>query len=132
MNVQDAGLAQPEADRGTDRLLMDRGSLFQERTDAVAAAAARDADDVDLKARFPKATFDAAREHKLLGMLIPVTFGGLGGSVHDVTEVCYTLGRACASNAMLFPMHQTKVARLGRHGSGSDYPRQVIHRVAAE
>ncbi len=48
MNVQDARLAQPAAAKGADRLVMDRGSPLLERTDAVASAAARDADDVDL------------------------------------------------------------------------------------
>jgi len=131
MNVQDASLVQPAADNGTDRLLMDRGSLIK-RTEAVATAAAAEAEDVDLRARFPKATFDAAREQKLLGMLIPVAFGGFGASVDEVSEVCYTLGRACASSAMIFAMHQTKVACLVRHGIGSAYHEQFMRRVAAE
>ncbi|HLG80980.1 MAG TPA: acyl-CoA dehydrogenase family protein [Bradyrhizobium sp.] len=111
---------------------MDRGSLFLERIAAVAAAAAANADDVDLAARFPKATFDAAREQKLLGMLIPVAFGGFGASIPDVAEICYTLGRACASSAMIFAMHQTKVACLVRHGIGSEYHEDLMRRVAVE
>src|SRR6201981_3701655 len=133
MNVQDARLdvrlEQPAADTGIDRLLMDRSSLFLERT---AAAAAAEADDVDRDARFPKAAFDAAREEKLLGMLIPVAFGGFGASIHDVTEACYTLGRACASSAMIFAMHQTKVACLVRHGIGSSYHEALMRRAASE
>ncbi len=130
MNVQDAGLRQPAADN--DHLLIDRGSLFLKRTEAVATAAAAEAEDVDLRARFPKASFDAAREQKLLGLLIPTAFGGFGASIPDVAEICYTLGRACASSAMIFAMHQTKVACLVRHGTGSEYHEQFMRRVAAE
>jgi acyl-CoA dehydrogenase len=133
MNVQDARFEQPAAaDKGIDRLVLDRSSLFLKRTAAVAAAAAAEADDVDLNARFPKAAIDAAREQKLLGMQIPVAFGGFGASIPDVAEICYTLGRACASSAMIFAMHQTKVACLVRHGTGSDYHEALMRRVAAE
>jgi acyl-CoA dehydrogenase len=65
-------------------------------------------------------------------MQIPVEFGGFGATIHDVTEVCYTLGRACASTAMIFAMHQTKVACLIRHGTGSDWHEALMRRVASE
>jgi acyl-CoA dehydrogenase len=132
MNIRDAKFEQPAADKGVDRLPTDRGSLFLQRAAAVAVTAAVDAEDVDREARFPKAAIDAAREQKLLGMLIPVAFGGFGASIPDVTEVCYALGRACASSAMIFAMHQTKVACLVRHGADSDYHRALMRRVAAE
>ncbi len=67
---------------------------------------------------------------KLLGIQIPLAFGGDGASILDVTEMCYTLGRACASTAMIFAMHQTKVACLVRHGTGSDWHEKLMRRVA--
>jgi len=132
MNVRETTLPNPAAGDTTEGLLLDRGSLFQQRTTAVATAAAAEAEEVDLKARFPKAAIDAARAQKLLGMQIPVEFGGFGATVHDVTEVCYTLGRACASTAMIFAMHQTKVACLIRHGIGSHWHEALMRRVASE
>ncbi|MGE5159469.1 MAG: acyl-CoA dehydrogenase family protein [Gemmatimonas sp.] len=129
MNVQQASFDKPAP--SDHQLLIDRGSLFLQRTAAVAAAAAAEAEEVDRDARFPKAAIDAAREQKLLGMLVPVEFGGFGASIHDVTEACYTLGRACASAAMIFAMHQTKVACLVRHGRGSPYHEDLMRRVAA-
>ncbi len=132
MNVQETTLRNPAAGDTTAGLLLDRGSLFHQRTTAVATAAAVEAEEVDLKARFPKAAIDAARAQKLLGMQIPVEFGGFGATVHDVTEVCYTLGRACASTAMIFAMHQTKVACLVRHGTGSRWHEALMRRVASE
>jgi acyl-CoA dehydrogenase len=132
MNVQETPLRNPATGDTTAGLLLDRGSLFLRRTTAVATAAAVEAEEVDLKARFPKAAIDAARAEKLLGMQIPVEFGGFGATIHDVTEVCYTLGRACASTAMIFAMHQTKVACLIRHGTGSDWHEALMRRVASE
>ena len=132
MNVRETTLPNPAAGDTTAGLLLDRGSLFHQRTTAVATAATVEAEEVDLKARFPKAAIDAARAQKLLGMQIPVEFGGFGATVHDLTEVCYTLGRACASTAMIFAMHQTKVACLIRHGTGSDWHEALMRRVASE
>src|SRR6201995_848951 len=129
MNVQEAGLRITD-ERG--EALLNRGPSFQERTAAVAAAAAADAEEVDAKARFPKAALDAARERKLLGAQIPVEFCGFGASIFDITEMCYTLGRACSSAAMIFAMHQTKVACLVRHGTGSKYHEALMRRVASE
>jgi len=130
MNVQEASIRS----RGetSEPVLIDHGLSFAERTSTVAAAAAAEAEEVDLKGCFPKAAIDAARARKLLGAQIPVEFGGFGASIHDVTEMCYTLGRACSSAAMIFAMHQTKVACLVRHGGGSAYHEKLMRRVASE
>jgi acyl-CoA dehydrogenase len=126
MNVQETSLRVPSG------VLLDRGFSFEDRVVAVAKVAAADAEDVDRQARFPKAAIDAARERKLLGAQIPVEFGGFGASMFDLTEMCYTLGRACSSAAMIFAMHQTKVACLVRHGRGSRYHETLMRRVAGE
>jgi acyl-CoA dehydrogenase len=110
---------------------IDRDS-FLPRTAAVAAVAAAEAVDVDRQARFPQAAIDAARAQKLLGAQIPQAFGGDGASMSDITDMCYTLGRACSSTAMIFAMHQTKVACLVRHGTGSDWHESLMRRVATE
>ncbi|HTO66862.1 MAG TPA: acyl-CoA dehydrogenase family protein [Bradyrhizobium sp.] len=132
MTINQANLHDAPSLATTEPLLIDRGALFLQRTAVVAAAAAADADDVDRRARFPKAAIDAARREKLLGMQIPQAFGGHGASIHDVTEVCYALGRACASTAMIFAMHQTKVACLVRHGRGNPWIETLMRRVATE
>jgi acyl-CoA dehydrogenase len=103
-----------------------------QRTAKVAAVAAADAEEVDRAASFPKAAIDAARTHQLLGVQIPREFGGEGGTIFDVTDMCYALGRACASTAMIVAMHQTKVACLVRHGRGSGWHEALMRRLAAE
>ncbi|SEO28806.1 acyl-CoA dehydrogenase [Rhodopseudomonas pseudopalustris] len=105
---------------------------LSQRVAQVAAIASADADSVDKESRFPRAALDAARQHGLLGAQIPVEFGGEGASIYDITEMCYALGRACASTAMIVAMHQTKVACLVRHGRGSAWHEQLMRRIAGE
>ena len=131
MNVQDTRLRSVAAEKTSEPFLIDRSS-FPQRTAAVATAAAAEAEAVDRDARFPQAAIDAARQQKLLGIQIPQQFGGDGASMSDITDMCYTLGRACASSAMIFAMHQTKVACLVRHGTGSDWHEMLMRRVASE
>jgi acyl-CoA dehydrogenase len=132
MNIQDPALRASSATDPGERLFLDGNGAFAQRTAAVAAVAAAEADDVDRNARFPKAAIDATRQQKLLGAQIPVQFGGYGASIAELTDMCYALGRACSSTAMIFAMHQTKVACLVRHGTGSPWHEKLMRRVAAE
>jgi acyl-CoA dehydrogenase len=132
MNIQQTIRSDRAANPHTEQLLLDRESSLQQRAANVAAVAAKDAANVDREARFPTSGIDATREQKLLGMQIPTTFGGPGASIFDVTDACYTLGRACSSTAMIFAMHQTKVACLVRHGTGSAWHENLMRRVASE
>ncbi len=109
MNVQEARFRNAAAEKTSEQFFLDRSS-FLERTASVAAAAAAEAEEVDRDARFPRAAIDAARQRRLLGIQIPQQFGGDGATIFDITDMCYALGRACASTAMIFAMHQTKVA----------------------
>jgi acyl-CoA dehydrogenase len=118
-------------ERGRTPFSLDRSSLRQ-RAAAVAAAAATEAEAVDHEARFPRKAVDAARKERLLGAQIPVEFGGDGASISEIADMCYALGRGCASAGMVFAMHQTKVACLVRHGIGSDWHERLLRRVAAE
>lgn len=108
------------------------GFSFQQRTANVAEVAAAEAEAVDREARFPRKAIDAARKERLLGAQIPIEFGGGGASISEVADMCYALGRACASVGMIFAMHQTKVACLVRHGAGSGWHESLMRRVAAE
>jgi len=98
----------------------------------VAAAAAEHAVEVDRDARFPHETFVAARQHRLLSMLVPVELGGDGASVSDVVDICYMLGASCASSAMIFAMHQIQVVILLRHARSSPWHEQLLRRLSDE
>jgi acyl-CoA dehydrogenase len=131
MNMQEARFRNAAVESASEQFLLDRSSFLQ-RTATVAAAAAAEAEEVDRHARFPQAAIDAARAQKLLGIQIPQAFGGDGAPMSDIADMCYTLGRACASTAMIFAMHQTKVACLVRHGAGSKWHEALMRRVASK
>jgi acyl-CoA dehydrogenase len=102
------------------------------RAEVATAAAAENADAVDRDARFPAETFAAARAQRLLGMMVPADLGGDGASVSNVVDVCYMLGKACASSAMIFAMHQIMVAILVRHARTSAWHQKLLQRLAVE
>jgi acyl-CoA dehydrogenase len=99
------------------------------RAQAVRAVAAAHAGEVDCAARFPVEAIEAAREQRLMGLMVPKAFGGEGASVGEIAEVCYTLGRGCASTAMIFAMHQVKVACVIRHGLSGDWHAAFIQKL---
>jgi acyl-CoA dehydrogenase len=103
-----------------------------ERVDRVTMVAAAHAVPVDRDARFPTEAIDAARAEHLLGVMVPVELGGKGASVTEVADICYRLGRACSSTAMIYAMHQTKVACIVRHGRASAWHRELMRRISGE
>lgn len=87
-----------------------------ELTDRVGAVAAEHLEQTDHDAAFPVEALDEMRRTGLLGLLVPVEYGGLGGGVHDMVEVSTALGRTDLSVAMIFAMHCQQVAAVVRYG----------------
>ncbi|MDP4022647.1 acyl-CoA dehydrogenase family protein [Methylobacterium sp. NEAU 140] len=102
------------------------------RSAAAAAIAAAHAEAVDRDARFPVEAVAALRSQRLLGAAVPIELGGEGAGMRALAETSYALGRACASSAMIFAMHQTKVACLTRHGRGEPWREGLMRRIADE
>jgi acyl-CoA dehydrogenase len=102
------------------------------RIEKVAAVAAAHAVAVDRASCFPHEAIAAARAERLLSVAVPRELGGEGWGAADVVDVCYALGKACASTAMIYAMHQTKVACLVRHGRGSAWHQLLLRRLCAE
>jgi acyl-CoA dehydrogenase len=117
---------------GIPTLCVSGAQNLKSRAEIVAAAAAEHGDAVDRDARFPSEAFAAARAQRLLGVMAPVELGGEGASVSDAVDVCYMLGKSCASSAMIFAMHQIMVAILVRHARHSAWHRQLLQRLTAE
>lgn len=102
------------------------------RAERVAAIAARHAGTVDAESRFPAEAIAASRAERLLGAAVPREFGGEGASMSEIVDVCYKLGRACASTAVIYAMHQVAVACLSRHGRGDPWHQSLLRRLAGE
>lgn len=97
-----------------------------------AEIAARHADEVDLRARFPAEAVAGLRDRKLLGILVPAGEGGAGAGIADVVSICHELGQYCASTAMIYAMHQIQVACVARHAGDNPWQRAFLRRLADE
>lgn len=102
-----------------------------DRWSSAAAVAARYADAVDRDARFPRESFQALKDARLLSMFIPREFGGGEATISEVAELCSMLGQHCASTAMVFAMHQIKVSSLVSHGGG-EWHRSFLRQICDE
>ncbi len=123
MNVRTAAVLDIQKDVHADLLT---------RAERVAAVAAVHAAAVDRDSRFPDEAMAAARAERLLGIAVPRELGGDAAGIADIADVCYALGRACASTAMIYAMHQTKVACLIRHGRASAWYQLLLRRLCNE
>jgi acyl-CoA dehydrogenase len=136
MTICEPGLAEPPNCRPNldDRSIGigSRSEDLKARADAVVAVAAENVASVDRDARFPEEAIAEARTQRLLGIMAPSALGGEGASLSDVVNICYVLGRACASTAMIYAMHQIMVACLVRHRRNNAWHEHLLRRLCAE
>ncbi len=109
-----------------------KSSPFVQSAHKIAAIANTHAAQVDRASRFPHEAMAAVREHKLLGAMVPTTFGGSGASVRDIVEVCFILGQTCASTAMIFAMHHVKAACIIGHYGESPWHMAFMRRMVTD
>jgi acyl-CoA dehydrogenase len=64
--------------------------------------------------------------------MVPQALGGEGASVSEIAEICYSLGGACASTAMIYAMHQIKTACVVRHSDDSPWHQDFLRRAARD
>jgi acyl-CoA dehydrogenase len=105
---------------------------FTRRAAEAAVVAAKHAVAVDAEARFPAESFAAIKAQHLLGIMVPTALGGEGATISQVGDVCYQLGQACASTAMIFAMHQIKTACLLRHKCDNRTLETLLRRLCTE
>ena len=102
------------------------------RARAVATIAANNAVEVDNASRFPAEAAAALKEQRLLGIMVSRDLGGEGAGISEVADICYLLGQACSSTAMIYAMHQIKVACVTRHMGTNAVLANMMRRLCAE
>ena len=110
----------------------DQTASLRSRAEAVSAVAANHAESVDRDAVFPIEAIAEAKRQRLFSAMIPVALGGDGASLSDLAEICYILGQACASTAMIVAMHTAALACVIRHGDAKPWHRDLLRRAADE
>jgi len=77
------------------------------------------ADEVDRSRSFPRKNIKELGQAGLLGLTVPVEFGGAGGNIGDAAQALEALGQACASTAMVTLMHYCGTAVIAAKGSNA-------------
>jgi acyl-CoA dehydrogenase len=90
---------------------------FAARAAAVAAVAAKYADEVDSNARPPLEAVEALKQQRLLSVSVPTQYGGEGATMRELSEIATTIGAGDANAGMVFAMHHSQALILWRHGS---------------
>jgi acyl-CoA dehydrogenase len=99
---------------------------------AAVHTAAQNASAVDSEARFPSESFQVIKAQRLLGVMLPKALGGEDAPISAVGDVCYQLGTACSSTAMIYAMHQIQLACVMRHRLDNKTLEALLRRVSAE
>jgi acyl-CoA dehydrogenase len=109
-----------------------RGSDLLARARAAAEVARRNATAVDAEGRFPAESFAELRRQRLLGIMVPAALDGEGTGIAEIADVCFILGQACSSTALIYAMHQIKMACIVRHARDNPVLGQILRRIATE
>jgi len=136
MTIHDLTVTKTAAARPAGGLIDKRSTIVRDdlmaRARRVAAVAGQYAEVVDREGRFPAEAIAAAKAEGLMGVMAPAELGGEDATVSQVVDVCYVLGGACASAAMIYAMHQVKVACVIRHGIGVEWHEDFLRRLTRE
>ena len=117
---------------GSARVISVRQHDLMARARAAAEVAKTTAAAVDAEARFPNESFAEIRKQKLLGIQVPQPLGGEAADIAEIADVCYILGQACSSTALIYAMHQIKMACIVRHAKGTAALERILGRIAGE
>lgn len=82
-----------------------------QRVEGILGKIAERAIEADREARFPLETVATFRDAGLLGLVIPVEYGGLGGTLRDLAAATFAVGTVCPSTALAFFFHSSSASR---------------------
>src|SRR5258708_25445260 len=103
---------EPHRMRGTAGVVSVRQNDLTARARAAADVAKVNAAAGDAEARFPSEAFAEIRRQRLLGIQGPPALGGEGASIAEIADVCYILGQASSSTALIYAIHPVQIAGL--------------------
>jgi alkylation response protein AidB-like acyl-CoA dehydrogenase len=87
------------------RMNEEQAAVIEEVRRVADESIAPHATDVDARGRFPREAVDGLAEAGLLGLTIPVEYGGMGQSMRVACAALDEIAQRCASTAMIYLMH---------------------------
>jgi alkylation response protein AidB-like acyl-CoA dehydrogenase len=97
-----------------ERLLENMTDAERERAaviESVLPVLRENAGQADAEGKFPEANAKAIAESGLLGLVVPKEYGGMGGTLRDLTAATYAFGTACPSTALAYFFHNSSSSR---------------------
>ncbi len=91
--------------------MTDRERAIAERVESVLPALREAAVRADAEGVFPREHVATLRDAGLLGLIVPETYGGLGGGLRDLCGATFALASACPSTALAFFFHCSSASR---------------------
>lgn len=82
-----------------------------ERVESVLPVIRDAATGADARGELPVGHLKLLADAGLLGLVVPVEYGGLGGGLRDLAATTYTLGTACGSTALAYFFHCSASSR---------------------
>jgi alkylation response protein AidB-like acyl-CoA dehydrogenase len=92
------------------RLNEEQQRIVRQAAGIADARVAPNAERVDSMAAFPSDSIAALGEGGLLGLTIPIAYGGMGQGLRTLAAVIDEIAQRCASTAMVYTMHACGVA----------------------
>ena len=82
-----------------------------ELVETILPALREQASEADIKGEFYLPHLDLFRETGLTGLIVPKQFGGLGGTLRDLTAATFAIGTVCPSTALAYFFHCSTASR---------------------
>lgn len=108
------------------------GASSSERAGILAPEFARRAADHDRHATFPFESFEALKNAGLLGLTVPVEYGGRGAGLLETCEVLGAIASGDASTALVLAMQYLMHATIARSPTWPPHIREMVARDAVE
>ena len=106
---------EPHVEPLTGALLVEQMSEAEQararRVEQVLPALRAHAVESDRNAEFYRPHLQTLSEAGLLGLIVPVEYGGLGGTLRDLTAATFAMGTACPSTALAYFFHCSSASR---------------------
>ena len=91
--------------------MTERERAIAARVESVLPELRAHAEACDFSGEFHRPHLKTLREAGLLGIIVPESYGGLGGGLRDLTAAVYAMGTACASTALAYFFHCSSASR---------------------
>lgn len=91
--------------------MTERECAIAARVESVLPELRAHAEACDFEGAFHRPHIKTLRDAGLLGIIVPEAYGGLGGSLRDLTAAVFAMGTACASTALSYFFHCSSASR---------------------